>query len=327
MALWSEYVSVEPHGGNEKKATGRRPAVADLRRIGLVLNPSRDGTPVRTALSGWVTSRGSEVVDVDIGIAGADPGLQETDGLDLIVAAGGDGTVLGALRRTEGTGTPVLGVAYGHLGYLAEITLDQLGRTLDELADGRHSLLSLPGLDVMVAAPALSERPGTSLNDVVLSRVAGRGQAQLDISVAGEAFTRISTDALIVSTPLGSTAYNLSAGGPLAAPGIDAVLVTPVAPAGFYNRTLVASSADPITIVVLPESAPVNVETDGRVAAVMQPNGHLTVRCLPDRGTLVHLDSTSFYSRVRQRLDIPVAPVLAGRNAARASGVAPLTAE
>jgi NAD+ kinase len=302
-----------------------------LSRLGLVLHPSRDTTEVVTTVAGWAATHAVRLL-----AAGTSPSttLPEPVGrvshsrlagaVDLLAAIGGDGTVLGALRLATDTRTPVLGVAFGHLGYLTETTPERLTVVLDQLAAGQHVRTSLPVLDIRCTAasgraPARADPaarapvgdPVIAVNDLVLARTAGHGQASLAVTVGGDLFVRYSTDAVIIATPLGSTAYSLAAGGPIASVNLDMLLITPVAPSGFFSRTLLAAPTDVVEVTVLEDSAPVTAEADGQLVATLEPGARIEVRSTPARTALVRLDATaSFYARVRRRLAVPDALVL-----------------
>lgn len=278
----------------------------------MLANPDRDTKEAAEALRTWAARNGGRLLQLDQD----DVAARGAEGLDLVVAVGGDGTVLEALRAVVGTPAAVLGVAFGHLGYLAQIQPDDLLQVLDELHAGHHTRAALPALEAHLPDQAISsdavapEEPILALNDVVLSRRQGAGQALLEISIAEELITRLSLDALVLATPLGSTAYNLSAGGPIVSPDIELILLTPVAPAGFFDRTIVVAPADPVTLTVLERSAPVIVEADGQIVATLQPGDAMSVRSRNRQSSIIRLDSTNFYARVTHRLDLPVAPVL-----------------
>ena len=301
-----------------------------LTQLGLVLHPYRDTSEIVTDIAGWAATRGvrllaagpSRPTNLPAAVTVL-PRRRLARAADLLAAIGGDGTVLGALRLATDTGTPVLGVAFGHLGYLTDTNPEQLTVVLDQLAAGKHVRHWLPVLDVRWA-PAASAfdpadaaagepagEPVTAVNDLVLARTAGHGQASLAVTVGGDLFVRYSTDAVIVATPLGSTAYSLAAGGPIASVNLDMLLITPVAPQGFFSRTLLAAPTDLVEITVLADSAPVTAEADGQLVATLHPGARIRVRSTPARTALVRLDATaSFYARVRRRLAVPDALVL-----------------
>jgi NAD+ kinase len=148
-------------------------------------------------------------------------------------------------------------------------------------------------------------------NDLVLGRVPGRGQAELAASVDGELFTRYVGDGLIVSTPTGSTAYSLSAGGPIVAPTTQAILLTALAPHGVFDRSLVLAPSETLQIDVLDRSAPVVIERDGAHDSDLAPGDRLTVTASAEPGLLIRLGGSNFYRRARHKLQLVDPLVLA----------------
>jgi len=144
----------------------------------------------------------------------------------------------------------------------------------------------------------------------VLGRTLGRGQAGFAASVDGELFARYVGDGLIVSTPTGSTAYSLSAGGPIVAPMTQAILLTPIAPNGVFDRSLVIAPTETVRIDILEGSAPVALERDGQREGEVPPGAVLEVSKSPDPGRLVRLGGTNFYGRARKKLRLADPPVL-----------------
>src|SRR4051812_20207603 len=192
-------------------------------RLGLVLHPSNDPMPVAERLTSWARSHGKQVI-ADVRDAGRLPDgvepvseAQLADEADALVSLGGDGTLLGALRLVAERPVPILGVNLGNLGFLVEIEPPELDAALDRLEAGdytieEHSAAVLrDGSDEMIA-----------FNDIALASVPGEGAVQVSLSVMGRASGRYRCDALVVATPIGSTAYSYAAGGPLVSPMLDA---------------------------------------------------------------------------------------------------------
>jgi len=141
-------------------------------------------------------------------------------------------------------------------------------------------------------------------NDLVLGRTPGRGQAEFAASIGGELFARYVGDGLIVSTPTGSTAYALSAGGPIVSPVTQAILITPLAPHGVFNRSLAIGATELLRVDVLPDSAPVVIECDGWRQSEAPPGTQLNVSMSDEPGLLVRFGWTSFYGRARRKLQL-----------------------
>ncbi|HEU4975256.1 MAG TPA: NAD(+)/NADH kinase [Baekduia sp.] len=224
-------------------------------------------------------------------------------GCDAVLALGGDGTMLGALRLAAPHGTPVLGVNLGTLGYLAEIDAAHLRMALDALASGAFSVEPRAGLAVAPGAGA-GTPPESAYNDMVLSRVPGRGQAALGLRIDGELLVRYSSDGVIVATPMGSTAYSFAAGGPLISPRAHGMVVTPDAPHGLFNRAVVLADGERLGIEVLASSAPLSLELDGRLHGRVEPGARIEVRAQPDAASVIRIHTGGFAERARHKLGI-----------------------
>jgi NAD+ kinase len=277
------------------------------RRLSLVLHPRRDvGEAVRSVCR-WAAAAGVALACAD------DPRLPDgverrdeprlADGADLVLALGGDGTMLGAMRLAAPLGIPVLGANLGRLGYLTEVDGEHLGEALDALAAGAFAIE--PRFALLVAW----QQDGTAhdrvaYNDVVLSRVPGHGQAALGLSVDGQLLVRYASDGVIAATPSGSTAYSFAAGGPLVSPQTRAMIVTPDAPHGLFNRAVVLGDDESLGVEVLPSSAPVALEVDGRLLAEVLPGWRMEVSPHERPALVVRLGSAGFAERARRKLGI-----------------------
>ena len=215
--------------------------------------------------------------------------------VDLAVVLGGDGTMLRGLTRFLGTGVPVLGVNFGRVGFLTAIERNDLETGLARAFAGEYAVEELPTLDVEVGA----ERR-VALNDlVVTSGVLGR-MIQLEWAVGGEALGRIGCDGLVCSTPPGSTGYNLSNGGPVLVWGMDAMVVTFVAPHALHARPLVvARGAELIVWNRTPDVAAVAL-VDGHRVAELAPGARAVARLGEQRSLLATLPEVTFFSRYRR---------------------------
>ena len=227
---------------------------------------------------------------------------------DVVIAAGGDGTILRALALAAPARLPVLGVNVGHLGFLAEVEPGELPGALAAISAGDFSVEERLGLGGRLTDGTNSLAVRAS-NDLVLGRTPGQGQAVFAASVDGELFARYVGDGLIVSTPTGSTAYSLSAGGPIVAPRTQAILLTPIAPNGVFDRSLVLAPTETLRIDILEGSAPVVLECDGWRHSDIPPGGVLEVSKSDDPGLLIRLGGTNFYGRARRKLRLADPPV------------------
>jgi len=258
-----------------------------FRRVALVVHPTRD---IRTALATierWTEEQGLEVVQLPaVGGRREVAAAGEVSAADLVVALGGDGTVLAALRAAAGTATPVLGVACGSLGAMSAVTAGELDAALDRFRADDWTARSLP-----VLAIASDDGDDWAVNDFVVVR-RGSGQIAADVSLDGELYVRLAGDGLIVATPLGSSAYTMAAGGPVVAADTAAFLCTPLAMHGGNAPPLVMPGDSTLTVDVEPGYAGFDVEIDGhRRPTAASLSYHFTLR--PDELHLVtfgHVD-------------------------------------
>src|SRR5579862_1015939 len=277
--------------------------------VGVMAHPRRNCDEVFTAIAGWVRSRGGRLIGLSeealAGVASADrlPGEEFAHTAELVIAAGGDGTILRALALAAPASVPVLGVNLGRLGFLAEVDPPELGRALEAVGAGEYRVEERLALECTLHTQGAATTV-RAFNDLVVCRTPGFGQAALAVSVGGELFARYAADGIIVATPTGSTAYTLSVGGPIVSPVADAILVTPLAPHGLFDRTLTIAAMELLEIEVLQKSAPVVVERDGSRERELTPGARIALRRSDTPGLLVRLGWTSFYSRARRKLQL-----------------------
>jgi NAD+ kinase len=276
-----------------------------MHSVGMVLHPQRDSAEAVNAVLGWAARKGATVFGIEDEIVRLNcaatpvPASELAVHCDLLLSIGGDGTMLRAMRLADGQHSPVLGVNLGKLGFLAEVDVPDLPAALSAIDARDYTIEPRLAVDCAVA-----DEPVTAFNDIAVVRVPGDHLAAVAVLVAGQPFVSYSADAIIVATPTGSTAYSFSAGGPIVSPAVEALLVTPAAPHSAYNRGLVLSVPDPVSLEVLPESGILAVEVDGRVMGHVQPGDVLNITARPAAAQVVRLGLTTFYQRARRKLGI-----------------------
>ena len=280
---------------------------APPRRVSLVLHPRRDISEAVARVKQWAGAAGVSLRSLHDsrlpeGIARCDDG-DLAQNCDLVLSLGGDGTLLGALRAAAPLGVPVLGVNLGRLGYLTEVDGEQLPEALAAVASGAFAIEERFAINAAWREDG-HLREQVAYNDVVLSRVPGHGQAALGLSVDGQLLVRYASDGVIAATPAGSTGYSFAAGGPIVSPQTRAMIVTPDAPHGLFNRAVVLGDDEWLGVEVLPTSAPVALEVDGQLMAEVKPGWSLEVAPNPWPGLLVRLGSAGFADRARRKLGI-----------------------
>ncbi len=226
-------------------------------------------------------------------------------GLDLAVSLGGDGTMLRTVDLVATADVPVIGVNLGQLGYLTEVEPANLDDALDRFFRGEHSIEDRMLLTVSIESPsgAVTAAQAVCLNEVVLEKTS-RGQAvRLDVSIDGRPFTPYATDGLMVATPTGSTAYALSARGPIVAPTHRALLLTPVSPHMLFDRTLVVEPDSTIRISVAGHR-PATLATDGRILGELAVGDSVSCTASSHRAHLVLFGPRDFHGILKSKFKL-----------------------
>ena len=224
--------------------------------------------------------------------------------LDCLLTLGGDGTLLRGARSLNGTNTPILGVNLGRVGFLTTANAQTLDWALDALVRNAYATESRLALVSTIEAKdgARSVEPSV-LNDVVIHKGGVARVVRMRVSVDGDEVGQYSADGIIIATPTGSTAYSLSAGGPIVVPGVDAIVVTAICPHTLAVRPLVLPSH--VTVIVEPMSPwseQVLVSFDGQVGTTMEPGERLVVKRADRPVLLVRLGPEGFFARMRKKL-------------------------
>lgn len=250
-----------------------------VRRVAVVVHGRADVREAVSAVERLAAERGIEVVE---------------DSPDLVVVLGGDGTILQALKRFLGAGVPVIGVNYGRVGFLASMGKDELEPGVARALDGEFEIVELPTLEVRLGGERFA-----AVNDVVAhSGVLGR-MVELRWAIAGEEMGSVPCDGLIACTPSGSTAYNLSGGGPVLVWGLDAMAVTFVAPHSLHARPLVVPRNRELEVASLTRDVEVALIADGQQVASMSTEDPARIRLADDVSLLATLPEKTFFRRYR----------------------------
>lgn len=219
-------------------------------------------------------------------------------GVEAVVGVGGDGTVLRAAALAMAAELPVAGINVGRVGYLAEFAPDEIDAFVDALAGGRLRVFSV--MTVGVRGPGFD---AVGINDVVIEKVVSERIIEIGVAINGNRFADYRTDGLIVATPVGSTAYSLSAGGPVVDPEVEALVLTPIAPHSLLSRSLVVSPDAEIGVTVEIDR-PARVNVDGREIAIVEPGAHVTVERGSQRARFLTLDTHPFPQAVRHQFGL-----------------------
>jgi NAD+ kinase len=266
---------------------------------------SRKAAEEAAELSQWLLRRKIEVY-LDEGlrqsVEGESCGVYEPGAdYDLIVVLGGDGTLLSVARAQEGD-APILGVNLGSLGFLTEIGASELYLSLNEILAGRFETEGRTLLDVEVENSSGAVASYRALNDVVITKSALSRIIDIRVEVDGRLLARYRSDGLILSTPSGSTAYNLSAGGPIAYPLLPIVIVTPICPHTLNHRPLVVPDTSRIAIRLDTRSEKIFLTLDGQEGVNLEYGDRVRVCGSPKKVRLVRISGRSFYDSLRGKL-------------------------
>jgi len=277
--------------------------------VGVVGNPSYRDLKTILAHLAQVAPRLGLTLFTEEHIAGLWPepppaALHSAPQLECLVTLGGDGTLLRGARSLNGARTPILGVNLGRVGFLTTATAQTLDWALDVLVRRAYATESRLAL-----APFILDKQGKSrpepvvLNDAVVHKGGVARVIRLRVSVDGDEVGQYSADGIVVATPTGSTAYALSAGGPIVVPGVDAIVVAAICPHTLAVRPLVVPSQASVTVEPIPPwTEEVLVSFDGQVGTTMQAGERLVIKRAEQPVLLVRLGPEGFFARMRKKL-------------------------
>ena len=260
---------------------------------------SAQADEIALGLRRWAEERSIRVLD-ESGFA--EKVAAGGEGLDLVVVLGGDGTLLAAVRALEGCEVPLLGVNLGSLGFLTELTLSELYTALDRVLSEGMSLDPRTTLEGEVVRAGRVLRRFRVLNDVVVNKGALARICDLEVQVDGAYLTNYRGDGLIVATPTGSTAYSLSAGGPIVTPDLPAVMLTPICPHTLTLRPILLGDGRKVDIRLVSKNGEVYLTLDGQEGIELEEGDRVRVEKGGSRALLVRSAERDYYQVVRTKL-------------------------
>jgi len=287
---------------------------SSIKRIGLVLKPHQpDALGTICELATWVADRGitlvggpeieREEIQQQTGCAIHEVSNDKlAHDADLILVLGGDGTMIATARLMGDREVPVLGVNFGGLGYLAEFRIEELYSALESILSGNYRLDKRVMLDVELLrgdAPVTSNRV---LNDVVINKSALARIIEIEANLNHQFVNSFRADGLIVSTPTGSTAYNLSAGGPVIYPSMNAVVITPICPFTLSNRPIVVPDDAVIELCLKTQHEEVALTLDGQVGFPLNVEDRVVIRKSATTFNLVQPMNRNYFDVLRDKL-------------------------
>lgn len=287
---------------------------SSIKRIGIVLKPNQpDALKTMCELTIWLAERGinllggpeieRERIAQQTGCAVEEIAAESlAASVDLILVLGGDGTMIAAARLMGDTEVPVLGVNYGGLGYLAEFRIEELYAALESILAGNYRLDRREMLDVELLRGDEQVTHNRVLNDVVINKSALARIIEIEAYLSQQFVNSFRADGLIVSTPTGSTAYNLSAGGPVIFPSMNAVVITPICPFTLSNRPIVVPDDAVIELRLKTEQEDVALTLDGQVGFPLKVEDRVVIRKSQTTFNLVQPANRNYFDVLRDKL-------------------------
>ncbi len=274
------------------------------RRVALVVHPLR---PVAAALAArarrWWEAHGYEVLEDDGREGPAGP--RELPGpLDFAVSLGGDGTMLRTVQLVVGQGVPVLGVNVGHLGYLTQVEPDELEIAFERLVSGDFEVEERMTLEVAIERPPGPRRlVFVALNEAAVEKTTPGHTIRLPVSIAGRPFLTYAADGILVATPTGSTAYNLSLRGPIVSPRVRALLLTPISPHMLFDRSLVLEPEESVRLALM-DGRPGVLVVDGSVTTTLEPGESVVLSAGAQSARVIRFGLHDFHAILRAKFNL-----------------------
>ncbi len=288
--------------------------ISAIKRIGIVLKPhQRDALNTMCELASWLAQReitllGGPEIERDRIAQQTGCAVEEVEpeklaaAVDLVLVLGGDGTMIAAARMMGATEVPVLGVNYGGLGYLAEFRIEELYTALESILAGDFRLDRRVMLDVELQRGAEQVTRNRVLNDIVINKSALARIIEIEAYLNRQFVNSFRADGLIISTPTGSTAYNLSAGGPVIFPSMNAVVITPICPFTLSNRPIVVPDDATIELCLKTEREDVALTLDGQVGFPLQAEDRVIIRKSDTTFNIVQPMNRNYFEVLRDKL-------------------------
>jgi len=279
-----------------------------MKRIGIIVKPeSPDAQALLQELAPWLRTQGKDpMLDLPTAALAGETASYSTKDIatlaDMLVVLGGDGTMLAAARLVEGRPIPILGVNAGGLGFLTAVTREEAFTALERVFSKSFSEEERLMLRARVIRRGEEVMGASALNDAVISKGALSHMVQLEISINGQFVTRLRGDGLIVSTPTGSTAYSMAAGGPILNPSVHALILTPICPHTLTNRPIVVPQDVRLEVVLVSKDQGAAATFDGQVGIALQPGDTVEIRASNSKTRLIRFPDRSYYNMLSNKL-------------------------
>lgn len=276
-----------------------------MKQVGLVINfrKARGGRFLKI-LKEWFEQRGIKVVlptsteSMYLPPYGC-PEIDFQEDVDIVLTLGGDGTLLGVARQVADKGIPILGVNLGHLGFLTDMEMPDLFPCLEKLFQGDYKIERRMMLSAQIQRKDSPVKNITALNDVVIAKGPISRIIRLETYVGGDYLATYRADGIIVASPTGSTAYSLSAGGPIVNPELELMIVTPICPHTLYARPFILSDNQETRVIMRTDTSEVMLTIDGQIGYPLQKNDSVVIRKADVYTNLVKVKKRSFSEVLR----------------------------
>ncbi|AEF17225.1 MULTISPECIES: NAD(+)/NADH kinase [Thermoanaerobacterium] len=256
----------------------------------------------------WIIQHGykpilNEVVAQKIGFSEyGKSGTEIFEKSDFIVALGGDGTILNVARQCASFSTPILGVNLGHLGFLAEVDAEDVVEAVEKIVNNEFFIDKRMMLEASIIKENMEAVNLIALNDIVVTRGSFSRMVKLKVFVNEQYVNTYLADGIIISSPTGSTAYSLSAGGPIVYPNLELFVITPICPHTLHSRSIIVSEKDKVKLVIVGENQDVMVTTDGQQGYKLNSGDTIYVKKSNRYTNLIRLKSMNFFDLLRSKL-------------------------
>lgn len=228
-------------------------------------------------------------------------GNRHSPAADLVIACGGDGTLLQAAHRFRGTGIPLLGINIGYLGFITSVPGQRVRKEMKRILNAEFVISQRTALDLEIGN-GRKRTLGWALNDALITRGGNPNMIGVEARVGQRRLTSYRCDGLVIATPTGSTAYSLAAGGPIISPECNVLTVTPICPQSLTNRSVVVNSTEPIEMCLNETSGPAEVQVDGMKLATLKQRNTITVKTSTDTVPIAFLPEINYYDILTEKL-------------------------
>lgn len=280
-----------------------------MSKVGIIVNLAKDiDLKMTTSIIDWLEKNkctvfiseivASKIQRPELGYAAED--IYKLS--DFIIVLGGDGTLLGAAREVLWFKTPILGVNMGHLGFIAEVEAKDVFVALEKILKGQYSIEDRTMLEAKVIKDGMDADTFYCLNDIGITRGTLSRIITLKVYLNGSYMDTYNADGIVVSTPTGSTAYSLSAGGPIVNPRVSAILITPISPHSLNSRSIVISKEEIVRIDIVDNYQEVYLTVDGQQGYKIKSGDSVIIREAPFGTKLIKVTERSFYDVLRTKL-------------------------